>query len=321
MFRNALRPIARIAGCSERRKCVIAHRLALCFMLVSPSALAQVDFSGNWAPLFHEDQPERLPGPELGDYSGIPVNEAARLRADSYDADRISVVMQYQCRPHGGDYSMRGLANMRVDQELDPLTQRVVAIRLRMNFQEMERTIWLDDRPRPHELAPHTFAGFSTGTWRANMLDVYTTHLKANYLRRNGLPRSDKATFTEHWVRHDDYLTVTTLIRDPAFLTEPLVRSQTWVLEPRQQLGRDVCTYVPEIVAAPDSVPHRLPGTNPFLREVADWYGLPYDGVRGGSATLYPEYRERMTLPDGAPQQCGRYCRCGEYQLGFCALE
>ena len=312
MFRNALRPIARIAGCIERRKCVIAHRLALCFMLVSASALAQVDFSGNWAPLFHEDQPERLPGPELGDYSGIPVNDAARLRADSYDADRISVVMQYQCRPHGGDYSMRGLANMRVDQELDPLTQRVVAIRLRMNFQEMERTIWLDDRPRPHELAPHTFAGFSTG------------HLAGQHARRlhhapqgqllapqRACRAATKRTFTEHWVRHDDYLTVTTLIRDPAFLTEPLVRSQTWVLEPRQQLGRDVCTYVPEIVAAPDSVPHRLPGTNPFLREVANWYGLPYDGVRGGSATLYPEYRERMTLPDDAPQQCGRYCRCG----------
>ncbi|HEV2323395.1 MAG TPA: hypothetical protein VGS10_05550, partial [Terracidiphilus sp.] len=69
---------------------------------------AQVDFSGAWAPLFHEDLPERIPGPELGDYMGIPVNDAARLRGDSYDADRISVVSEYQCRPRGGDYSMRG---------------------------------------------------------------------------------------------------------------------------------------------------------------------------------------------------------------------
>jgi len=41
-----------------------------------------------------------VPGPELGDYTGLPLTEAARLRADSWDADRISVVQEYQCRPH-----------------------------------------------------------------------------------------------------------------------------------------------------------------------------------------------------------------------------
>jgi hypothetical protein len=58
-----------------------------------------VDFSGQWESLYHEDGPERLPGPELGDYLGLPINDAARLRGDSYDADRISVV-QSACRLH-----------------------------------------------------------------------------------------------------------------------------------------------------------------------------------------------------------------------------
>ena len=120
------------------------------------SARAQVDLAGHWTPLYHEDLPDRLPGPELGDYTGIPLNDAARLRADSYDADRLSVVSQYQCRPHGADYSMRGLANMRIDLVLDPATERPLAIRTRMGFQEMERTIWLDGRPHPSEYAPHT---------------------------------------------------------------------------------------------------------------------------------------------------------------------
>ena len=101
--------------------------------LGSNPANAQVDFSGNWAPLYHEDHPSRLPGPDYGDYSGIPVNEAARLRGDTYDYDRISAVTQYQCRPHGGDFAMRALANMRVEQILDPLTQRVIALHIRMN--------------------------------------------------------------------------------------------------------------------------------------------------------------------------------------------
>ena len=144
------------------------------------------------------------------------------------------------------------------------------------------------------------------------MLNVYTTHLKPNYLRRNGLPRSDQARFTDHWVRHGNYLTITTTIEDPAFLTEPLVRSQTWVLDPGQQLGRDICTYVIELPAEPDDVPHYLPGENHLLRLMPDWYGLPYDGARGGVDTIYPEYLEELQLPDEIPLQCTRYCRCGE---------
>ncbi|HEY7390346.1 MAG TPA: hypothetical protein VH640_17655 [Bryobacteraceae bacterium] len=289
-------------------------------LLLAPAGLpAQVDFAGEWAPLYHEDYPERIPGPELGDYMGIPINGAARLRADSYDADRISVVSEYECRPHGADYSMRGLSNMRVDNILDPDSQRVIGIHTRMNFQEMQRTIWLDGRPHPPALAPHTFQGFSTGTWDKNMLNVYTTHLKKSYLRRNGLPRSDQATFTEHWVRHGNYLTVTTVVTDPAFLTEPLVRSQTWLLDPGQQLGNDVCEYAQEIPKAPDYVPNHLPGTNPFLHEVADWYGLPYEVTRGGAETLYPEYRAKMGKPEKVLEKCQRYCACGQ-NGGACNL-
>ena len=62
---------------------------------MSLAAFGQVDFSGQWESLYREDAPERLPGPELGDYLGMPLNEAGRLRADSYDADRISVVTEY----------------------------------------------------------------------------------------------------------------------------------------------------------------------------------------------------------------------------------
>ena len=66
-------------------------------------ARAQVDFTGQWAPLYQEDTIERVPGPELGDYTGLPLTEAGRLRADSWDADRISIVQEYQCRPHSVD--------------------------------------------------------------------------------------------------------------------------------------------------------------------------------------------------------------------------
>src|ERR1700674_2274088 len=142
---------------------ITAFLVLLIPALLSPRAFAQADLVGNWAPLYHEDFPERIPGPELGDYMGIPINDAARLRGDSYDADRISVVQEYQCRPHGSDYSMRGLANMRIDQEHDSALG-LLAIHTRMAFQEQARTIWMDGRPHPGDFAPHTFQGFSTGT-------------------------------------------------------------------------------------------------------------------------------------------------------------
>ena len=294
--------------------------LAVLALAMGP-AHAQIDFSGAWAPLFHEDLPERIPGPELGDYMGIPINDAGRLRADSYDADRISIVSEYQCRPHGGDYSMRGLSNMRIDAVLDPVTQQLVAFHTRMGFQEMERTVWMDGRPHPGPLAPHTWQGFSTGAWDGNMLNIYTTHLKESYIRRNGIPRSDKATFTEHWVRHGNYLSVITVIIDPAFLTEPLERSQSWVLDPGQRMGRDVCEYNQEVPKSrPDYVPNHLPGTNPFLKEVAEWYGLPAEVLRGGAETMYPEYRDKIGKPEKPKEKCERYCDCGSLENPTCLV-
>ena len=61
-----------------RHRMLISTAILLC---TGAPALAQVDFSGEWAPLYHEDGPERGPGPELGDYTEIPINDAARLRA------------------------------------------------------------------------------------------------------------------------------------------------------------------------------------------------------------------------------------------------
>ena len=47
----------------------------------NPGSVAGVDLAGNWGPVFHEDAPERGPGPELVNYLGIPITDRARLRA------------------------------------------------------------------------------------------------------------------------------------------------------------------------------------------------------------------------------------------------
>lgn len=246
---------------------------------------------------------------ELADYTEMPINDAARMQADSYDADRISVVEEYQCRPHGADYALRGLGQVRIWRDIDPASQRVIAFHMHFLAWDSERTIYLDGRPHPPADALHTFQGFSTGVWEGNMLTVTTTHLKTNYLRRNGLPRSDQATLTEHWTRHGEYLTITTVIEDPVFLTEPLVRSDNWYLDPGQHIGIFGCESAAEVPRPAGTVPHHLPGTNPNLHEFANWYGLPFEATRGGAETLYPEYRSKIT-PYNPPAQCTRYCHC-----------
>ena len=283
--------------------------LTLLFASLAAPAGAQIDFSGEWAPLYHEDGPERGPGPELGDYTEIPINDAARLRADSWDADRISVVTEYQCRPHGADYALRGLGNMRIWRDIDADTQRLIAFHMHWLAWDSERTIWMDGRPHPADNAPHTWQGFSTGVWEGNTLTITTTHLKENYLRRNGLPRSDQAVLTEHWTRHRDYLTIVTVIEDPVFLTEPFVRSDNWFLDPGQRLAIFGCEYAAEVPKPVGTVPHHLPGTNPNLREFSGWYGLPFDATRGGAETLYPEYRKKLDSYS-PPAMCTRYCNC-----------
>jgi hypothetical protein len=296
---------------SVKRLTTSAWLVAAVALLPAPLA-AQIDFSGQWLPAYHEDAPERLPGPELGDYTGLPLNEAGRLQADSWDADRISVVSEYQCRPHSSDYGMRGLGNLRIWIELDTANQRLVAFHTYMPAWGSFRTIWMDGRPHPPAYAEHTFQGFSTGVWDGNMLTITTTHLKTNYYRRNGVPSSDRRTVTEHWARHGDLLTAITVSDDPVFLTEPLVHSQNWTLDPGQQLPMFYCEYAPE-VPGPElhGVPHHLPGANPFLTEVADWYGLPVEATRGGAETMYPEYRLKIGAPHAKPpDHCQRFCIC-----------
>jgi len=274
--------------------------------LICAAGIAQeVDFSGEWRPLFHEDGPERGPGPHFGDFTAMPINAEARMRGESYQPDRISTVTEYICRPHGGDYAMRGLSYMRVQREIDPRSQQAVAFKTRMGWNNMERTIWLDGREHPPEGSPHTFQGFSTGVWDGNILTVTTTHLKESYHGRNGMPSSSERTFTEHWMLHDNYLTIVTVIDDPVFFTEPLVRTQDWVYDPSFRIDFFNCDYTEELPINPDNlVPNYLPGENPFLTEFAENYRLPMSGVRGGAETMYPEFRDNMGPLVGDAEFC-----------------
>jgi glyoxylase-like metal-dependent hydrolase (beta-lactamase superfamily II) len=273
-------------------------RTAFFFLVMACTAVpasAQVDFSGEWAPRMWEDQPERVPGPELGDYLGIPISEAARLRADTWDAS-IQTLPEWQCRPHSADYIWRGPSNLRISKEVDPVSREITAFHAEW-LRSVDRAIYLDGRPHPPADALHTWAGFSTAKWDGDMLTVTVTHLKEGYLRRNGLPRSDKATLTEHWIRNGDILTVMTIVNDPVYLTEPFVRTTDYELDLRQQVPPYPCGVVQEVDRKKGEVPSFLPGTNPYTTEFATRHKLPVDATRGGADTMYPDFLAKGRQP------------------------
>jgi hypothetical protein len=274
-----------------KRTTRIAILVALLGLGISLPAAADLDLSGQWAPRYHEDQPERIPGPDLVEYHGIPINEAARRRGLAWSSSLLSLP-EHQCKPHPSDYAHRGPGEMRIWNEIDSESQQLIAIRTRLRWQAPERTIWMDGRPHPSEHAAHTWQGFSTGRFDGDVLVVETTHLKQGWLRRNGLPRSDRAHVTEHFIRHGNYLTQVVVINDPVYLTEPFIRTNNWVLDPRQRITPYLCDIVTEVLMPRGFVPHYLPGMTPFLMDYAERYEVPLEAALGGAQTTYPDFIE-----------------------------
>lgn len=263
--------------------------------------MAEKNLSGVWGGTYAEDWPDRFPGPELGDYAGLPINDADRLRAQSWSASLIALP-EYQCRVHPADYA-NSFADIRIWEERDPITESLVALRLQHFAWQTRRTIWMDGREHPPAYAQHTSMGFSTGKWNGHVLTVTTTHLKEGWLRRNGVARSDQAVVTEHFIRHGDILNWTVIIDDPVYLEEPFIRNRDYRYSIDNQIANYPCTPVIEMVREPGYIPHHLPGTNTDLLIFAETHDIPHEAAMGGAQTMYPEYLQVLqTLPRPSQQ-------------------
>ncbi len=289
------------------------RRVVLIFVFATLSAggrgLAQTDLAGQWRALLHEDIGHRLDeasaapgisgagGPWVGDYMGLPINDAARYKAESWDA-RIYAAKEHQTILQPGAYWILSPGALRISHIIDDATESIVALNIyRAGLAgSTSRTIWMDGREPPPVYAPHTWQGFSKGSWSGNTLTVTTTQLKAGIIRRNGVPASDRATLTEYFVRHGSYLTITRIVDDPIYLVEPFISTVTWVQDPQMRLPASPSGVIVDEVPGQHRafVPHHLPGTNTGLKEFADKVGLPLEATRGGPETAYPEFQRRL---------------------------
>src|SRR5438876_10945267 len=108
------------------------RRALLCCLLVllgGRAALAQINIDGEWAGRYHEDQGDRVPGDVQGDFTGVPMNDAARRYAEAFDVTRVTL-LEHQCQPYSLPHIYRGPLQFRIWDEKDPATQEIIAYKM-----------------------------------------------------------------------------------------------------------------------------------------------------------------------------------------------
>ena len=205
-----------------------------------PSAreAAPIDMTGNWVAVVTEDWRFRMLTPPRGDYDSVPLNEAGRLAADTWDPERDAATGE-ACRWYGAASIMSVPGRLRIEWEDDE------TLRVNTDAGMQSRAFRFRGEPRPG-LEP-SWQGFSRAEWRirtggiepgsepGGSLEVVTTHMQPGYLRRNGVPYSADARLTEWiYVLEDGpttWLIVITEVQDPQYLTQPFVTSRQFKKE------------------------------------------------------------------------------------------
>ena len=281
-------------------------------------ASAQTDIVGEWGNRFHEDFWERRSGLQIGDFTGFAMTDAGRRMAESWHPSWFSLPHN-QCRPHTSIYGIRGPADLRITKEIEPTTGKLLAYKIDWSIESFQE-VWMDGRSHPPEYAPHTWEGFATGEWIGNMLKVTVTHIKAGYLQRNGAPHSDQAVTTEYWQRHGDMLLLTSIIEDPIYYEEPVVKTTNWEAED-VRLGRGHCGPAQIGDENPgqssDTVQHFLPGKNDQIQEFVTQRHVPLEAALGHKETTYPEYMFKMQAVQQTAAKNAAPKRPARIQTGF----
>jgi hypothetical protein len=195
---------------------------------------APIDLTGYWVSYVTENWRYRMVTPAKGEYRRIPSSPAAVPLINAWDpaADERA---GNQCKSYGAG------AIMSVPGRLHITWQDADTLRIETDAGTQTRLFRFSQSASaatsPSSSGPRSWQGESIATWeRANgpdgggSLRVVTSNLRAGYLRKNGVPYSERATVTEHFdvaplPDGGRLLLVTTIVEDPVYLTGPYVVS------------------------------------------------------------------------------------------------
>ncbi len=206
----------------------------------TPKAAAPFDVTGYWVSMVTEDWRYRMVTPPRGDYAPIPLKPEARKIADAWDPAKDEASGE-QCKSYGAANIMRVPGRFHITW-LDDAT-----LKLETDAGMQTRVLSFGPQPFPVSLATPTvgdWQGNSFASWElvpggrgqpptGASLKVVTTNMKPGYLRKNGVPYSDRAVLTEYFDRvilptGDSYLVLTSTLEDPIYLTQPYITSTSF---------------------------------------------------------------------------------------------
>ena len=189
---------------------------------------APIDLTGYWVSYVTENWRYRMVTPAKGEYRRIPASPAALPLINAWDpaADERA---GNQCKSYGAGAIMNVPGRLHITWQDDNT--------LRIDTDAGTQTRLFRFTSSASASAPPSWQGESTATWDGGSLRVVTTNLRAGYLRKNGVPYSERTTVTEHFdittlPDGSRLLLVTTIIEDPVYLTGPYVVSPHFKQEP-----------------------------------------------------------------------------------------
>jgi hypothetical protein len=199
----------------------------------SPGArdAAPIDLTGNWVSYVTENWRYRMVTPAKGEYRRIPASPAALPIINAWDP-AADLKAGNQCKSYGAAAIMSVPGRLRITwQDADTL-------RIDTDAGTQTRLLRFTARASSSASRP-TWQGESNARWEAagSSLRVVTSNLRAGYLRKNGVPYSERTTVTEHFDLSPlpdggTLLLVTTIVEDPVYLNAPYVVSPHFKKEP-----------------------------------------------------------------------------------------
>ena len=199
---------------------------------------APIDLTGNWVSVVTEDYRWRMVTPLKGDSASVPLNAEGLKVVDLWDPAKDEAA-SLQCKSYGAPAIMRVPGRLRITWTDDST--------LKVETDAGTQTRMFHFGAQPPQGAAPSWQGYSAARWEtgptgrggiglgtrtegaeSRSLEVVTTQLRAGYLRKNGVPYSDKTSVTEYYDRFkepngDEWFTVTTIVTDPVYLSIPFV--------------------------------------------------------------------------------------------------
>ena len=205
----------------------------------TPRASAPIDLTGYWVSVITEEWLWRMTTPQKGDYTSIPLSDAGRQVANSWDP-----ATDGSCKAYGAIGLMHLPTRLHITWDGD----NVLKVESDAGAQTRMLRFNSGQAPGARSLQGHSIAewepiggapppqlvragrGAANTTLPGGALRVATTNLLEGWLRKNGVAYSERATVLEYWDRTnfpngDTWLIVTAIVSDPVYLVSDYTTS------------------------------------------------------------------------------------------------